>query len=839
MKTFTKIKIILLIILFIVATVYFNIILNRSEERTTTVMAEANLPTIMLSAFGRDVNELQGYVNQMDPCYMRDTVVPLDDSLILPISVNTYGHDISHISYEIRSIDTERKIADTTVTDYVTVGHKIDCKLQIENLIDKNEDYLLIITLNCDGRQILYYTRIIYAPDSDIDVCLDFVRNFHESTLDKVKVQSLAQNMEPKRSNPNDSLNYIDITSSLEQLSWADFGGVQDGDVYIEVSDVSSTGNVITLYYTMVRDEPGGTHTYDVEEYYRVRNGETRVYLLDFHRTMEERFAMYNIDGTRINLGITNPSVNYKYNDIGTICVFVQGHELYCYSEDDNDVTRVFSFRGRSARESYRDCGIEILSVDGTGMIEFLVYGYMSAGEREGQTGLAFYHYDETSGEIEELAFIESDKSYEILAQDIGDVVYENANDHLIFLMGGVLLDLDTDNHVVTQVTSGLVPDGYQVSASGRYLAYTDNAGYDDVIRFLDMETLQETQIAGGAGKYVVPLTFLEEDLVYGVIRRGDIVEDTSGKIQAPMCTLKIVESSDPNGKILKEYTKSDSYVAGIRVESYTMYLDRVKKTETGYEPTSPDTIMNSDGESTYAVYVDVTYDDEKQTEVSLVMQENNSVTADEDAKLSFSVASLIAVSDETFVVPEENMLEMYYVYVGSKVICAYPDVCNSINRAYDDMGIVIGNNQQTVWRRGRALQRRNINVGLGNVDEDSSSEAKALSAILSLEGENLDVVPLLNNGQSVESILASTLKDDTIIDLSGVGLEKALYYIWKGTPVYTKLEEDKPVLLIGYDSTTVTYFDPSTGKNTRSNLTKLSEQIENVGNCFIAYIRG
>ena len=111
-------------------------------------MAEANLPTIMLSAFGMDVNELHGYVSKMNPCYMRDTVVPLDDSLILPLSINTYGHDISSITYEIRSVDTERKIADTAVEDYLTVGHKIDCELQIENLIDKNDDFLLIITLN-------------------------------------------------------------------------------------------------------------------------------------------------------------------------------------------------------------------------------------------------------------------------------------------------------------------------------------------------------------------------------------------------------------------------------------------------------------------------------------------------------------------------------------------------------------------------------------------------------------------------------------------------------------------------------------------------------------------
>ena len=69
-------------------------------------------------------------------------------------------------------------------------------ELPIQNLLEENEEYLLVIQLESGDRMIYYYTRIIESQNSYVSECIDFVRQFNDTTFDSEKAASLSTYME-------------------------------------------------------------------------------------------------------------------------------------------------------------------------------------------------------------------------------------------------------------------------------------------------------------------------------------------------------------------------------------------------------------------------------------------------------------------------------------------------------------------------------------------------------------------------------------------------------------------------------------------------------------------
>ena len=82
----------------------------------------------------------------------------------------------------------------------------------------------------------------------------------------------------------------------------------------------------LEFYYQIQRqDAAGKTHTYQVEEYFKIRYGGQRMYLLDYSRTMEEYLTQENLEaGTNdLSLGVAGNDLTYFSNETGTVVAFV------------------------------------------------------------------------------------------------------------------------------------------------------------------------------------------------------------------------------------------------------------------------------------------------------------------------------------------------------------------------------------------------------------------------------------------------------------------------------------------------------------------------------------
>ena len=80
-------------------------------------------------------------------------------------------------------------------------------------------------------------------------------------------------------------------------------------------------------------------------------------------------------------------------------------------------------------------------------------------------------------------------------------------------------------------------------------------------------------------------------------------------------------------------------------------------------------------------------------------------------------------------------------------------------------------------------------------------------------------------------------MQECEVLDLSGCSLEQVLYYISSGTPVLA-MNGSEAVLLCGYDASSVSIYEPSTGTVQRQSLEEANTLFAGTGNIFYAYLK-
>lgn len=837
------IKAAVLSLVFIVAVFIFGKLTNHTNEDLTMEMEEATLPVISLYQNDRALNELHGYSGEMNAAYMRDAIMPIGADRKLPITIQTYQTAVDTISYEIRSLDAERLIANADVTSYEEKRGKITAELEIQNLLEDGEEYLLIIQLESGDESIYYYTRIMKPVDCYVEECVDFVLDFNDKTFNAETTGALATYME-KTTGDNSTLHYVSLNSSLKQVGWADFEGERLTDPMPSIKEITDTYNVIVLDYVVTSvGENGESEYYNVEEYYRVRYTSSRIYLLNFERTMEQIFRGENdsVYDRYIQLGIRSEDVDYKTNEAGMNVAFVQEGELWSYDIAENTLAKVFSFRGYEgidSRENYGEHDIKIVGIDEAGSVDYIVYGYMNRGIHEGEVGIAVYHYDSLSNTNEEGVFIPSDKSYEVMKSELGQLMYVNEGGELFLMVDGTVYGIDLNTLKTREVIKNLTDDTFAVSESNRSIAWIEAEGGQergsDCIHVMNLSSQKTIDITEAEGEVMKPLGFMDEDFVYGIAKEADIFQDAAGNVTFPMYQIKIIEVSSGETAVLKTYEKKGYYVAGVEIDDYTMYLNRIQYNGTAYVAADQDMIMNREGESKKLVNITTSTADGKERQVQIAL----SGTVSEKAPKLLTPKETILEEKRTVALRDESSTKYYYVYVKGDVVLATDHVTEAVIAANENMGVVIGDNLQYVWKRSRkAAQTAFSDIVVGTEDAQAGSIAQCINAMLEKEGINISVGALIAGGETPKSILNNTMKDASVLDLTGCSVDEVLYYVSCGSPVFAMTGSSDAVLIVGYDSSNIIIYDPVLQTTYRKSMTEADELFANAGNVFFTYL--
>lgn len=839
------IKGILLGMIFAAALMLISAVMNQGNTDMTTEMAEASYPIISMSAEGYRINQLHGYAESMDSAHLRDTVQPVESDRKIDVRMNTYGRDIEKIAFEVRDLSGERLVESTEVTEYEQDDEQIRFSIILKDLIEYDTEYMLVFLITPqEYTPIRYYTRIILNDSLHMQDKLDYITDFHERTFDKEAAAELTKYLESNSEGDNSTFHKVTIHSSFNQITWGDLPVNQVTEPNIVIKELTEqTGSFHMEYLASIRDGKD-TNYYRIKEYYRIRYTPDRMYLLDFEREMDQIFDeeanVYVND--KIVLGIAGDEMELTESDGGNVFAFTVADKLYSYNVTDNKLVRLFSFYGNTEglfdeRNIYDRHDVQILSVDETGNVSFLVYGYMNRGRHEGRVGVAVYRYNSMTNTVEELVYIPYDRSYDLLKTDISRLSYVNKMDIYYFILEGSVYAVDLETQSYRVLASGLREDGYYVSDSNKMLVWLegDDLYASDSLMLMNLSTQQQTPIRAGVGEYISVLGFMEEDLIYGLTMQKDIVVNSAGITIFPMYCVRI-QSDD--GSVLKTYRKKGVYVVASEIEENQITLSRVvwnEETES-YEETSDDQIMSTEqvkrGSNTISYVVTENYE----TICEIVVK--NEI---DSAGLKYlSPKEVLFEGNREIDLPEHGGQEArYYVYGKNGIEGVYVNPGKAVSLAYKLAGVVVDDEGEYIWRRvTRSTRNQIMAITEDEMSETRSALAVCLDTMLRYEGISRSTEGMLNRGDSVLSILESNLQECTILDLTGCSLDAVLYYVNQDIPVLALLDDGSAVLIVGFNELNIVVMDPTTGTLYKKGMNDSTEWLNSNGNRFITYVR-
>jgi len=568
------------------------------------------------------------------------------------------------------------------------------------------------------------------------------------------------------------------------------------------------------------------------------------MYLLDFERNMEQIFDedadVYIND--KIMLGITGDQVTLHESDGGNVFAFTVADKLYSYNVTDNKLARLFSFYGNvdgllDERSAYNRHDIQVLGVDETGNIVFLVYGYMNRGRHEGNVGVVVYSYNSMTNTVEERLYIPYDKSYELLKTDIEKLSYVNKAGIYYFMIDGTVYGVNLDTLACQTLVSGLREGAYHVSDSNKMLVWQEGSDLYAAARLVmvNLNTQTKTKIEAGAGEYISVLGFMNEDLIYGLARKRDVVVNHTGITIFPMYQVRI--QSD-EGDVLKTYRKEGVYVVDSEIQDNQLNLSRVVFDEESgsYEEAPDDQIMSTEevkaGSNTIGYVATETYE----TICQITVKDE----VDNKSILHLTPKEVLFEGNRVVTTPEPYTVEpRFYVYGKNGIEGIYVNPGRAVELAYRTAGVVVDDDGNYIWRRETRSSRNQIMAITEDVvTETKGSIAVCLDTILRYEGISRNTQRLLNRGDTVFDILENDLQECTILDLSGCSLDAVLYYVNKDIPVLATLEDGNAVLSVGFNELNIVVMDPVEGTLEKRGMNDSTEWLDENGNQFIAYIR-
>lgn len=772
------VKIVVLVLVFAAAAAGIFWWMGRGGSSSEREMQAATFPLVYLTNQDIQINCLHGYAKPMQVTAMRDTITPLNTDRTLEIQIENFGQNINDLNFQVITLDGETVLERTKVTNYYTDGEYVKATLELQNQLLMNQEYVLQLQVTVGIKDIYYYTRVVRQDGLHTQEYLQFVLDFYQRCLDgsEENLNILANLIETDLEADNSTLSEIDIYNNVDVLTWGALAPQIDSEPIPSIKEINGTTASIVLNYTLLaQNEEGQTELYQVEEFYRLRYTSLQTYLLDFERTTNEIFNP-ELDGVvtenGINLGIRDREVEYRTDDQSRFLAFVQGNSLWSYDIEENKMAQVFDFRqseNSDERDSYRQNSIKVIEVDENGNIYFSVTGYMNRGGHEGESGVALYYYNADLVQIEELVFVDTLESYELMKRDVEALNYVTSDKtKFYFMLDGTVYEVGLATRSLSTVITGLNTGCYAGSDTNRYFAWLEeNDRYQSYnLNVMDLETKEIRTISAGDGECIQVIGFMEEDLVYGIADASEIQTTHPGDEIFPM---KQVIIENTQGERVKEYIPSGGYVTEGIISEKLLTLKRVVKTDGVFQEATDDQIVSNMTNDLEDVTITTQNSSRKLSEIVLHINETLEQTT---PKVVHSKEKIVEENREVTIVTRTTEKEVYYVYGRGMLDSIHTSANTAIQRADELKGVVVDANQNYIWERGNRNDAASIDLN--------------------------EIPDIMKQGIMDKEVLEQEL-GKTVVDLSGCTWDMVLYFIDQGSPVLAQLN-DQVILITGYD---------------------------------------
>ncbi len=791
----TKNRIALLSIVFAASLLISIVIFNLEQENFVKETIKASsLPRVKIISQEEEYGEFFGYRLPMDIGRLRNGLIPLDKDRSIVCNIDSCGNQIDSLSYIISTIDEEKQIAKDKITDIHAYNDMTSVPLSFSNLIDEGREYMLTLVVNVNNEDLYYYARIKYVEDGRQKECLDFARYFMNTALSD-NYSELATYMEPKPGTEDHGLSKVNINSSLSKVGWEGFDISEYSESYPKFAEIDSNYTALELDF-IVTGTGDSAGTYLVREYYRMRKGEQRIYLLDFERTMTQIFndtaPLLNEDS--MVLGQNGEELEFVPNRTGSNISFVWNGELFLYNSITGSLIKVFSlntFDSSNIQALNREYDIDIMNIDENGNLYYMVYGYMHAGEHEGYCGVGLYHYNPIEDTSKEQVFLITDHSYQTLRAGFDNKLFLAPSNNLYVCIEEHLTKSNLYSGDTQPVLSNENNSPVAMSKERRYMAYSNEDG--TVITVTDLFSEDSYEILAQGSDHLRVVDFMGEDLVYGIIKEEEWNEENISNNIFPMIKLVIKDVSDVDSENLKIYERSGYYITGIEKDAeFSISFNLSAKSGDIFVERDRDSIKNTRGNT--ESMASLTYEIEENKEFAKVKFADNDTLEKPSVTIKHFDSMNISYQDAKVTIPASEK-NYFYGFRGLDIIVSGANPAGVIQKAYNNMGYCVDSRGNYIWQYGRG-----------------------------------------NSKKSMDPVLISIAKK-TKLNLNGCRLEELLSYVFRGNPVYVNRGETGEAVILGYDERNIVlYFTESKTTETLP-ISQASEFFNNRGRKFSVYI--
>lgn len=284
----------ILFLIFIGALVVYFISARNTMEKESAVytsMEEPSLPVVYTQLGGQEINCLHGYMQDMGNQAARESISVLPEDRGLHIRIEEYGNTITGISYEVRNLTLDRLVERTEVEDWENGDGSVSAVLPIQNLLARNETYLLSLTVSTGEKELHYYTRIMWPDNTYASDMVRLAQEFTRKSLDYNQARDLVSYLETNDTEDNSSLGHVTIRASFSHLTWDGLDVEMVGEPQVTLQEFDGImGQIQIRYQVAVNEEDGTRSIVDAEDNFTMKWNEQRIYLMNYERNANEVF---------------------------------------------------------------------------------------------------------------------------------------------------------------------------------------------------------------------------------------------------------------------------------------------------------------------------------------------------------------------------------------------------------------------------------------------------------------------------------------------------------------------------------------------------------------------
>ncbi len=809
----------ILILVFLGGILLFSRFMNHQQVESASDLSDPTLPVMYADINGNKVDRMYGFTMEMDASDMRESLIPMTTERSITISYKANEMKIKSVSYEITSPDTGEVVENSKIGNFKTEDSLKTATFTLSEPILMNREYPIRFTLSTEQGDIYYYSRIIQRSDLVTDKYVQFVYDFYENCTNAQGSSDLNSYLETDDTISNNSYTSVNIKSQLSQVTWGSLNPQIYRKAVPTIREINAnTCSLTNDYLIQAENDNGETEIYHVHEFYRLRYYNGKMMMLDFQR---KALQVYDsslkraVTASGINLGVAERDVDYMTSETGKTVVFVQDRDLWEYGQSAEKLSRIFSFHNVGENSDDRDdntsYGIHLIRVSESGDVDFTVYGYMSRGEHEGKMGVSLCHYDSESSVVTERAFVQYQRSYEYLKQDLEKLsYYSEANSAFFLYLDRTVYRINLETGRTEILLENIHPDCFTSSGEQSKIAYmAEMEPYASTsITLTDLDSGESRTINAGEGQYVKALGFLNEDFLYGIAEKSDLRQLPAGELIFAMANLVI---EDFEGNTIKEYHQDGYYVTKVTMEEGLADLERVSMDANGnYVTASNDNIMNNRQSSSSDVMVNLSSTSRQGTTVTLKMP--NGISNLKPLVTDFQIRYAADVDQIALEIPDVDEFSLYYVYAYGELQSVMTSAAEAVIAADENVGIVLNQEGQYIYERGNKETKREL--------------------------YNDDIPEAFLSGEINSDALQSAVGDDAVVmNLTGCTLDQVLYQVSQGRAVVTKLQDGTTTVIVGYDRYNTLLYNFDTGEHYYMGINDSTASMLAAGNVFVSYV--